>query len=371
MTRRQPNGSIGPAVVPFFLPNAGCASRCVYCDQTAAAGPAPVNPGLEELEACLRKASTGSSLPVEAAFYGATFTGLPRARQAELLDVTAALRAEGLVARVRISTHPAHLDSERLSFLRERGVDVIELGIQSFSDRVLSAAGRGITGAAAADACRRVKEAGFETVVQLMPFLPESTLEEDLESAGQAALLQPDAVRIFPTLVLRGTPLAALLESGRYRPASLVEATLRVGKMLAPLFAAGIPVLRIGLQPSEKLEQALVAGPYHPALGELCRATWLASAIEAELRQRLAAGSSAGERQDAGESRTVSVPRELASLLAGHGKFGLAALENATGGKWRVQVEKEGPDGGVAVPIGDNLSLKVYTAGVRVEKEPA
>lgn len=372
MTGQSPSNRASTTVVPFFLPNAGCESRCVYCDQSVAAGAAPVDPDKGTIEACIEAAFQRSGSPVEAAFYGGTFTALPLERQRQLLGILGRFRQEGVVCRVRLSTHPAHVDDDRLALLADNRVDVIELGVQSFRDEVLAASGRNVTGSQARDACRRVLAAGFDLVIQLMPFLPGATEEDDVDSAATAAFLKPSAVRIFPTLVLRGTPLAQIFEAGLYRPATLEETTERVAQMLRRLVKASIPVLRIGLQPSQRLAEAVVAGPYHPALGELCRAVWLARAIASEL----AFGSLRPNLE-------LSVPGELASLILGHGKLGLSHLEKATGQKWRVQVvagsRGVAPSGSAvacfsdksapAIPIGDNLVLRVYTAGVSVEKE--
>jgi len=368
-----------PKVVPFFLPNAGCTSRCIYCDQSVAAGSAPVNPTPQEIETCLREAASRSGAAVEAAFFGATFTGLLRADQERLLAPMARLKCEGIAARVRVSTHPGHVDEGTLDFLKEQMVDTLELGVQSFSDRVLAAAGRRITGSQVEASCRRIQNAGLGLVVQLMPFLPESTEEDDVDSAERTAALRPSAVRIFPTLVLRGTPLARLMETGGYRPASVVETVDRVAGMLQPLLARSVHVLRIGLQPSVRLSESVVAGPYHPALGELCRAAWLVEAIAGAVGAKsdddcdadIDADGKRRERTGEGEGRhpVLSVPRELASLLLGHGGFGVSRLRRKTGMGWNVQVEKRHEAEGPTVRIGDNLVLRDYTAGVRVERE--
>lgn len=365
-------------VVPFFLPNRGCPSRCVYCDQSVAAGTAPQDPCPAEIEACLRDAATRFRAPVETAFFGATFTAMPRSEQERLLAPILRLKREGIVDRLRISTHPAHIEEDVLAFLREHEVDVLELGIQSFSDRVLAAAGRGVTADQSEAACRRVLEAGLELVVQLMPFLPDSTQQDDVESARRTAALRPSAARIFPTLVLEGTLLAGLLADGRYRPATLEKTVARVARMLEPLHEAGVPVLRIGLQPSERLEESLQAGPYHPALGELCRAAWLARAMAKVIGRR---GEPFGQGEHDGDhdvdanadGRTggpvLSVSRELASLVLGHRRFGLKRLHEETGRSWKVQVEEKTAGAAPGVSIGDNLVVTVYTAGVRLERE--
>ena len=87
--------------------------------------------------------------------------------------------------------------------------------------------------------------------------------------------LAPAFVRIYPTLVLAGSPLAADHAADRYRPPKLADSIDLVARMWLMFTAAGIRVIRMGLQdgPSLADKRHLLAGPYHPAFGEqvLCR----------------------------------------------------------------------------------------------------
>jgi histone acetyltransferase (RNA polymerase elongator complex component) len=79
-------------------------------------------------------------------------------------------------------------------------------------------------------------------------------------------------VRIHPTLVLRDTPLATLYREGKYIPWPEADVIDIVKDLLERFRAAGIPVARIGLQPSAALRnpENVIAGYNHPALRELC-----------------------------------------------------------------------------------------------------
>jgi histone acetyltransferase (RNA polymerase elongator complex component) len=78
-------------------------------------------------------------------------------------------------------------------------------------------------------------------------------------------------VRIYPTLVLKGTLLEEWYRSGRYTPQTLEDAVAVCKRSFLKFYRAGIPVIRLGLQPSPELETkgSVVAGPYHPAFGHL------------------------------------------------------------------------------------------------------
>jgi len=260
---------------------------------------------------------------LEAAYFGGTFTALSLELQHKYLGAAAALKAEGVIDAVRVSTHPSYVDREIADRLSASGVDTVELGIQSFADRVLTRCGRGYDETEARSACREVKAAGLDLVVQLMPFLPGADENDDLCSARVTAALEPGAVRIFPTVVIEGTRLHGWWQQGDYRAATVPDAVDRVAKMLKIIVSAHIPVIRIGLQVSEVTDGAVVAGPYHPALGELCHSGLLVDVI----------AEHAG-----GDDLAVIVDPALASLLTGHGRAGETRLESLLPAR-RVTVE--------------------------------
>jgi len=262
----------------------------------------------------------GKGAGLEAAFFGGTFTGLPEPVQRDLLACVGELKRAGVLCRVRVSTHPLEVSERQLHLLAEYGVDTVELGIQSFSDRALAVSGRGYDGDTGERACRAVLDAGFELVVQLMAFLPEATEDDDVASARRTGAVGPHALRVFPTVVVAGTQLHRWWLDGTYRPATVPEACERVARMIeASVAGAGsgrVPaLLRIGLQHGEWEEGAVAAGPHHPALGEL--------ALSVLLSRSLARGA------DRCGSAVVDVRLDagLSSLMTGHGRFGLRDLE--------------------------------------------
>lgn len=255
-------------LLPFFLPMLGCPHRCVYCDQWAVSGKASA-PTADEV----RRALDGFSPDPEAelAYYGGSFTCLPRREQEAWLRLTAPYIEGGVIGGVRISTRPDAVDDETCAFLRELGVTTVELGVQSFDDEVLRQSGRGCGGESARAACAAVRKAGIRLGVQLMTGLPGDRPELDRSSMKQALETGAQLLRIYPTLVIAGTELARLYAAGEYAPQSLEEAVCLCADMLEMAEAAGVPVQRLGLNPGPELERSLIAGPYHPAFGGLVR----------------------------------------------------------------------------------------------------
>ena len=83
--------------------------------------------------------------------------------------------------------------------------------------------------------------------------------------------LKPHFVRIYPALVVEGSGLADMWRRGEYSPLTLDEAVELCAEALEIFDAAGIRVIRLGLQPGEELEKSLLAGPYHPSFGHLVK----------------------------------------------------------------------------------------------------
>lgn len=267
-------------IIPFFLGNGGCRRRCLFCNERLTAGAGPGRIERPAFDAAVRACLDGPRRrggPVEIAFYGGTFTGLPRAEQRRLLALAAPFLQAGSVAGIRISTRPDAITAAALSPLAAAGVTTVELGAQSLDDEVLAAIQRGHGAEEVVRAVALLKERGFQTGLHLMVGLPGDDPRRFAATIARTIALKPDTVRLHPTLVLRDTPLAEAFARGDYRPLTLDEAVALCRAALEELTAAAIPVIRLGLQGTAELEApgAIVAGPYHPAFGSLVTGAWL------------------------------------------------------------------------------------------------
>lgn len=257
-------------IIPIFVSHAGCPHRCVFCNQKRIAGAAiPLN-GAAVRNILSQAAET--SFGAECAFYGGSFTAIGRERQEELLEAVSPFLRSGAVSSIRLSTRPDAVDGNTAAFLRRYGVVTVELGSQSMDDAVLSCAERGHTAADTERAVRLLREGGLRVVLQMMTGLPGSTPDSDRATAERLIALRPEGVRIYPTVVIRDTPLFALWQQGAYTPQTTEAAAALCAELYLRFSAAGIPVLRMGLQPTEELSSGgAAAGPYHPAFGELVK----------------------------------------------------------------------------------------------------
>ncbi len=256
--------------IPIFIPHMGCPNLCVFCDQRSISGKSEFDERAvrEEIEKTL--ATIENETETEIAFFGGSFTGIDRTLMFRLLEVAQEYIDRGRVSGIRLSTRPDYIDREVLEILSRYGVKYIELGLQSMDDGVLAAAKRGHDAACAEKACRLVKEYGFSLVGQMMIGLPDSNIEKERATAERLCELAVDAVRIYPTVVFRGTELCAMAQEGRYALLSEQETVERTKIALRVFVERGIPCIRVGLCASEKLASGEVyGGANHSAIGEL------------------------------------------------------------------------------------------------------
>ena len=281
-------------IIPVFVPHLGCPNDCVFCNQRRISGsltsatPEDVKKAIQDAAALPR---TGAKRQL--AFYGGSFTAIPKREQEGLLGAAYGALCAGDIDAIRLSTRPDAIDGEVLARLKRFGVETIELGAQSMDDRVLNLAGRGHTAEDVEKASKMIKEGGFRLILQMMTGLPGADDASSVETVGKIIALHPDGVRIYPTVIVRDTALFDLWKAGRYEEHT-VEDAVRVCAKLLPMFEkAEIPVIRLGLNPTDELSGgAAVGGAYHPALGELVKSRIMRQKAE-KLLEGAAAGSSA------------------------------------------------------------------------------
>jgi histone acetyltransferase (RNA polymerase elongator complex component) len=263
-----------PLIIPLFIMNSGCPHRCIFCNQKITAGNFPPKITKDFFDAEVKSYlawNKDKSRNVEIAFYGGSFTGVDAAYQEELLAWAYSFIQEGLVNSIRISTRPDYISEEQLPLLKKYNVTTVEIGAQSFVDEVLQFAQRGHDSAATVKAMTILKDNGFRTGLHLMAGLPKDTKEGFTYSLDKTIELNPDTVRIHPVIVFSGTTLAEEFQKGKYKPLELSEAVELCRLAWEKLSAAGIRIIRMGVQITPEMEKdgAVLAGPIHPALGSL------------------------------------------------------------------------------------------------------
>lgn len=311
--------------IPIFIPHMGCPNACVFCNQRSISGKTDfdIMTVEDEIERAVRTIDY-VACDVEIAFFGGSFTGIDREDMLYLLGLAKKYVDAGKAQSVRISTRPDYIDGEILDILAAHRVTDIELGLQSLSDRVLSASKRGHTAEQAREACRLIKARGFSLVGQMMIGLPQSTLADELATAREIAALGCDAARIYPTVVFRDTELCDRMNSGLYTPLSMSDAVERAGEVLHIFVRAGIPVIRLGLCAADNLfvPGTMAGGAYHSAFGELV----YGELYWRRMREYIDAHGLAEVIR--GKNLTIYVPRGEVSKASGQKRLNKSRLQN-------------------------------------------
>ena len=267
----------GKYIIPIFVPHLGCPNDCVFCNQKSISGQKK-NITKDEVKNIIDnylKNIKDNENEKEIAFFGGSFTGIEEEKQEELLSIAYEYVKSGKVNSIRISTRPDYINKQILKRLKKYKVKTIELGVQSANDYVLEKAQRGHTFEDVKKASKLIRLYGFKLGHQMMVGLPESTEEDEINTAKALIKLKPKMVRIYPVLVIKGTKLEKGYEEGKYTPLTLARA-IETCKKLVRMFAdKKIDIIRVGLQNTDEItdpndkNSEVVAGPYHPAFRQL------------------------------------------------------------------------------------------------------
>lgn len=300
------------AIIPIFIPHRGCNNACVFCNQRAiTARSADVTPedARSIIEQNLSTLRDRNLKEIEVSFYGGSFTGIPIAEQSAFLAVAKEYKDRGLIDKIHLSTRPDYISKEILDNLKYYGVDVIELGAQSFSPDVLLKSKRGHSQQAIYDACNLIKEYGITLGIQLMIGLPGDSYEACMDSVRRTIEIGPSLARLYPTVVISETELFDMYQNGSYIPFTEEEMLKTTKDMFKALKDAGIYVMRIGLKSTSLIstDSEYVSYGYHPAFRQLVEGAIAKDEIEIEL-----------EKMNIPGRVIISAPDEMLNNAVGH-----------------------------------------------------
>ncbi len=254
---RKPSRSLsGIAVVAVMTSPARCPhGRCTYCPGGLESGSPQSYTGEEP--SALRGAQFGwdsrtivahrvrtleelghPTSKVEAIVMGGTFPARPRSFQEGVLrgiydglngTVSGSLsEAQGLnesgarrLVGLTVETRPDWCDRRVLPFLLDAGVTRVEIGVECLHDDVLERVGRAHGTRDVATATREARARGLKVGYHMMLGLPGMDPLQDLADFRRLWTdpeLRPDFLKLYPTLVLPGTPLYEDWKKGRYVP---------------------------------------------------------------------------------------------------------------------------------------------------------
>lgn len=303
--------------------------RCSFCDQRSISGTKKA-PSPEEVFAVLEEQAPRLSekgMTAQIAFFGGSFTAIPREYMTELLRAAKrAVERFAVYTGIRCSTRPDCIDEEILDILKSYGMTAIELGAQSMSSEVLAANERGHTAEDVEKAVRLIRENGFELGLQMMTGLYKDTPEKSLYTAEKFIEMRPDTVRIYPTVILKNTGLGKLFESGVYTSFSFEETVELCAVLLRKFEQNNIRVIRMGLHASEEVEREMLGGVYHPSFREIVESRLMLN----DLTERL--------KPLSGRDYTVFTDRKNLSKLIGQKRGNLEKLSEMG---YRIKVKEK------------------------------
>lgn len=260
-------------IIPVFIPHKGCPNDCYFCNQkkiTGAQSDICTKEIVDHIESYLRTIDSDGN-HIEIAYFGGSFTAIELSTQEKLLSIAYEYKSSDRINAIRISTRPDAISDKILDMLEDYSVDIVELGVQSMDDEVLSIINRGHTSEDVKKASQLIKKRNMILGHQIMPGLYGSSTEKDIITAVESATLLPDIARIYPTLVIKDTKFEKLYEQNKYKPLKLDESIELVSQIYAIYEQKPIKVIRVGLQPTDNmtLGRDIIAGPFHPSYRQM------------------------------------------------------------------------------------------------------
>jgi elongator complex protein 3 len=128
---------------------------------------------------------------------------------------------------ITVETRPDWCKQSHVDAMLGMGVTRIELGVQNPSDEVYRLVGRTHTVSDVIEATRIAKDAGLKIVYHMMPGMPGSNPQRDLEAFNRIftdPAFKPDMIKIYPCLAIDGTKAYQWYKEGTYQPYSTEQA---------------------------------------------------------------------------------------------------------------------------------------------------
>ncbi len=271
--------------LPIFIPHRGCPHDCAFCSQKKITG-VETDVTCEEVRQLVATFLSTADLKdayIEVAFFGGSFTGMDMDVQEEFLKTAAEFYPR--ISGIRLSTRPDYINPEVIALLKKYGVTTVELGVQSSDDNVLLLNDRGHTFEDVKNASKMILDAGINLGHQIMLGMYGSNPEKEKKTVEDVIKLNPVCVRIYPVITLKNTKIHRYFSEGKYVPYTIDTAAELAKWAVLKFRENGIEVIRIGLHSSEDLEgdANIVAGPYHPAFGELVESLIYRDKIEEQI----------------------------------------------------------------------------------------
>ncbi|MCX7858333.1 MAG: radical SAM protein [Deltaproteobacteria bacterium] len=254
-------------IVPIFLPHMGCKKRCIFCDQKYI-----TEKDDYDLKEHIEKSLGSIHSTFEIGLYGGDIFGLQKEKLKSILEHFEPFLEK--IERIRVSAKPARINDELIDIidlLKTYKVQVVELGIPTFNDLILDLLNRGHTVKDLEEIYVYLRREGFKVALQVMVGLPHETDSDIRNTVRYILKLKPDYIRIYPLVIIKGTPIASMISEGMIKLVEFDEAVKRAAFIYVNAVNHEIDVIKIGLTDNKTLRENVVGGFFHPSFGYLVR----------------------------------------------------------------------------------------------------
>lgn len=135
-------------------------------------------------------------------------------------------KAKNRIVGMSVETRPDFINEKEIFLMRKLGITMVELGVQTTSEKILKKTKRGHGLKETISATKLLKDAGFKVMYQIMPNLPGSNSKIDFLTFKEIINdenYKPDWLKIYPCLVCKGSELYKIWKAGNYKPYSTKE----------------------------------------------------------------------------------------------------------------------------------------------------
>lgn len=253
-------------ILPVFLSFAACGNRCIFCDQNVISGVTERVNLLQSATSQIKRWQEVRGSWDEVAFFGGNFGDINKETRLDLYKIVRACA----IPKIRFSTRPDTIRSELIAEIKGEGIHLVELGIQSLSDDVLALNGRPYGKNDALEAVEKI--CGVTSCgVQLMTGMFGQSYLSSVDDSRLLSDYPLQAARIYPTIVIKGTRLEELMQSGEYIPTKLADIIAVVAGMFINFSSKEIKVIRMGLPLDGGIEKQAIGGAIHKSFGDLVK----------------------------------------------------------------------------------------------------
>lgn len=193
---------------------------CIYCSGAGSGDYATVFTQLDCAKSKLKNKKCGKYI---AYFQSFSNTYMPVSK---LKDCAQEVLHDSEICGISIATRPDCISAEMLEYLTQLNNTthlVVELGLQSVSDKTLKVIGRGHTFEHFKECFDKLKANNIKVCVHIMDGLPYETENDMLKTAQIVSSMKPHSVKIHCTYVPFGTKLHEIYERGEYKPLEMDE----------------------------------------------------------------------------------------------------------------------------------------------------